>query len=131
MATSSSIASTSDLARQPPAFSTSASSNPSANRTAKGQYGYNALPKEGPLVNFVEFASNNNLPFFHHISPVIQQLPYKSALLDEAQSLQDAVEGYRHLVASGEVSEQDFAIALVCDSFCSYCGDAWLVSAST
>ena len=130
MATSSSIAFTSDLARQPLVLSTAARAEPSTMKAAKGQYGYNALPSEGPLVDFVEFASRTHLPFFHHM-PVIQQLPYKSALLDEARSLQDAVEGYRHLVASGQVSAQDFAIALVCILSSYNCGGAWLVSAST
>ena len=131
MATSSSIASTSDLARQPLALSTASRAEPSTKKTPKGKYGYNALPSERPLVDFVEFATRTHLPFFHDISPVIQQLPYKSALLDEARSLQDAVEGYRHLVASGQVSAQDFAIALVCILSSYNCGGAWLVSAST
>lgn len=108
----SSLASTSDLSRQPDFDSTStavskkkkrgkkavnaasASKAPQAHQTPKATslgYGYNALAGDTRLSMYIESSRSKGLQVFRTQSPVLRNLPFKSALLFSADDLPNAL----------------------------------------
>lgn len=116
----SAVASSSDLSKQP-------ESNP----TFGLLYGYEHVRNNELVTNFVEFAVRSQLKFFHDKSPVLENIPFKSCLIDTPHSFEKAVEMCLELLISQgyELNEEAVEKLKVCLRFpYDYGATAWLVS---
>ncbi|KZV59070.1 hypothetical protein PENSPDRAFT_672613, partial [Peniophora sp. CONT] len=79
----SAVASSSDLSKQPDLTNT---------ETKLQAYGYEHTRLNPAIGDFVKTAVAQSLRFFHNMSPVVKNLPFRTSLLDEDEPLETAVQ---------------------------------------